>query len=234
MVESPTARRIKVESLRKDTKEVLYRLSGLRVEKPVYAGTDYTGPVGDMPKYKQQEEMLVRSLSAKLERIAEKGKVRIQEINTLYLDLSALPGEERSGFAQEKIVELAGKEGLQRRRRPVGRPGRRSNPESTPISVFATELGIDFDPSLYSASQDSCRHCATSLLYLQREIDPSLDISDALHDLSSDDANSVLCNRIARETARLVRSAYRSGSQSATRKISSLVARTMEDCEGRG
>lgn len=234
VVESPTARRIKVESLRKDTKEVLYGLSGLRVEKPVYAGTDYTGPVGDMPKYKQQEEMLVRSLSAKLERIAEKGKVRIQEINKLYLDLSALPGEERSGFAQEKIVELAGKEGLQRRRRPVGRPGRRSNPESTPISVFATELGIDFDPSLYSASQDSCRHCATSLLYLQREIDPSLDISDALHDLSSDDANSVLCNRIARETARLVRSAYRSGSQSATRKISSLVARTMEDCEGRG
>ena len=79
------------------------------------------------------------------------------------------------------------------------------------ICVFAAELDIPCNESAYGSGEEDQKHYALCLLQLKRDIDPSADISDDLHEIASGSGNAAYYGRLAREVARLVRRASREG-----------------------
>ena len=208
---------------------------------------DQEGPVGAFERGKQAEELAIRAID-NANKIG--GEVRAASILTLGANRVAELVEIKQKLALDQLFP-----GVFRKKNPesplrrghhaessdrhVDRrghvPGRRANPESNPISVFAIELGIDFDPSDYSV--DNGAYYAEQLLRLTKAVDPEIDIVDDLHaiaDSASEDSvslqNKVLYNRIAREAARLIRSVSRGSHPDDIRNVSSQVAKTLRVC----
>jgi hypothetical protein len=91
------------------------------------------------------------------------------------------------------------------------RPSYESSYGKNAICIFATELDIPCNESDYTSSEEDQKHYALCLLQLKRDIDPTIDISDDLHEIASGSGNAAYYGRLAREVARLVRRASREG-----------------------